>query len=577
MLRKKTLPLFLLSASCLFGTLAAAQTARVQVIHNCADAAAATVDVYVNGSLAIDDFAFRTATEFLDLPAGVDLEVGIAPGTSTGAGDAIATFNYNLADGGSYILVANGIVSATGYSPAPAFDLDVFAAAQEEADLPFNTDVLVMHGSTDAPVVDVAETSVPAGTVVDDLAYGEFAGYLPLATADYVIEVQTADGTPVVAYEAPLATLALNGAALTVLASGFLDPSANSNGPAFGLWVALPSGGDLIALPVVEPPATARVQVIHNCADAAASTVDVYINDDLAIDDFAFRTATPFLDLPAEADLAVGIAPGNSTGVEDVIASFDFNLADGGSYILVANGIVSATGYSPAPAFDLDVFATAREAADATGNTDVLVMHGSTDAPVVDVAELAALGGATIVDDLAYGEFEGYLEVPTNDYALQVRTSDGTPVVTYSAPLATLGLDDAALTVLASGFLAPANNSNGPAFGLYVALPAGGALIPLPLITNVGMEEGLSDVELSAWPNPATGELNVSLTAAQGRSITGTLVDMTGRTVLEIPTTDLVSGENRLRIGLETVPAGAYNLRLTDNDGSTAIPVQIVR
>jgi len=47
-----------------------------------------------------------------------------------------------------------------------------------------NTDVLVHHGSTDAPTVDVFETLVPAGTLVDNAPYGAFAGYLELGTAD---------------------------------------------------------------------------------------------------------------------------------------------------------------------------------------------------------------------------------------------------------------------------------------------------------------------------------------------------------------------------------------------------------
>ena len=46
---------------------------------------------------------------------------------------------------------------------------------------------------------------------------------------------------------------------------------------------------------------TARLQVIHNAADPAAATVDIYVNNTLFIDDFNFRTATPFVDVPIAA------------------------------------------------------------------------------------------------------------------------------------------------------------------------------------------------------------------------------------------------------------------------------------
>lgn len=124
--------------------------------------------------------------------------------------------------------------------------------AREMASDPSNVDVLVHHGSTDAPTVDVVETGIGAGTIVDDISYSEYQGYLELPTADYVLDVRDQTGTVTVArYQAPLATLSLDGAALTVLASGFLEPSQNSNGPAFGLFVASPAGGDLLELPTV--------------------------------------------------------------------------------------------------------------------------------------------------------------------------------------------------------------------------------------------------------------------------------------------------------------------------------------
>jgi len=272
----------------------------------------------------------------------------------------------------------------------------------------------------------------------------------------------------------------------------------------------------------------------------------------------------------------VGIAPGNSTGPADIIASFDLNLDANGSYIVVANGIVSATGYTPAQPFTLDVFAAAQEEAAVATNTDVLVMHGSTDAPVVDVAEISVPAG-TIVNDLAYGSFAGYLELGTADYAIQVQTSTGAPVATYAAPLATLNLDGAALTVLASGFLDPGVNSNGPAFGLYVALPAGGALIPLPLITNVGVDEANDVLSFNAWPNPASDLLNLNIDAAEAFNAIVTLTDMTGRIALQVSNAVVNGDENRMTIDLGALAEGLYTMSVSSNNGIRTAPIQVVR
>ena len=500
--------------------------ARLQIIHNSADAAVEVVDIFVNGNLFLEDFAFRTATPFVDVPAGVDLNIVVAP-ADAGIENGVGPVTVNLTEGETYIAIANGIVSGSGYDPAPSFSLDVYPMAREAATTATNTDVLAFHGSTDAPTVSVWETGVGAGEIISDFTYGDFAGYLELPTADYVLEVRTADGeTIVVAYSAPLSTLELDGAALTVVASGFLNPAANSDGDAFGLFVALPSGGALIPLPVYEAP-TARLQVIHNSADAAVEVVDIFANGDLVLEDFAFRTATPFMDVPAGVDLDIVVAPADA-GIENGVGPVTINLTEDETYIAIANGIVSGSGYDPAPSFSLDVYPMAREAATTATNTDVLVFHGSTDAPTVSVWETGA--GAGELFTFSYGDFEGYLELGTADYVLEIRTSDGeTTVAAYSAPLATLGLEGAAITVVASGFLDPANNSDGAAFGLYVALAGGGDLVALPLYTetfevtfNVDMTyaeefDPETDVvyitgDLLGWAEPGTDPENQTMT-----------------------------------------------------------------
>ncbi|MCP4483645.1 MAG: DUF4397 domain-containing protein [Flavobacteriaceae bacterium] len=226
------------------------QTARVQVIHNSADAAAETVDVYLNETLLIPNFEFRTASPFVDAPAGLEIELSVAPPNSSGVEEAIYTAAVTLSADETYIVVADGIVSGSGYNPPQAFGLQIYDMGRELAAESENTDVLVHHGSTDAPTVDIVETGVGAGTLVDNISYTEFQGYLELPTADYVIDVTDETGSVTVAsYQAPLASLNLDGAALVAVATGFLDPSQNSDGPGFGIGVALPSGGPLVMLP----------------------------------------------------------------------------------------------------------------------------------------------------------------------------------------------------------------------------------------------------------------------------------------------------------------------------------------
>ena len=81
---------------------------------------------------------------------------------------------------------------------------------------------------------------------------------------------------------------------------------------------------------------TARLQIIHNSPEIA---VDIYVNGALTFDDVAFRTATPFFDIPADVMLSVAIAPATSTSVADAVATFPVMFNDGGTYVVMAAGV----------------------------------------------------------------------------------------------------------------------------------------------------------------------------------------------------------------------------------------------
>ena len=275
-----------LCALLLGAAFAAAQTARVQVIHNAPNP---TVDVYVNGALAIDNFAFRTARPFLDLPAGLPLSIAVAPENSASVADAIATFPATFESGKKYAVTASGIVGST----TTPFTLITDANALEVAAAPTKVSVNVLHGAPDAPAVDVVVRTGPK--VVANLAYGEFTPYLSLDPGVYYLDVKPAGSNAIVGtFKADLSTFA--GRSLRVMASGLLSGS-----PSFGLY-AVAADGTVLELPNTP---VARVQVLHNSPD---QTVDVWANDTKLLDDFKFLTATPFIYVPAEVPLNLGVA-----------------------------------------------------------------------------------------------------------------------------------------------------------------------------------------------------------------------------------------------------------------------------
>ncbi|MCA1763053.1 MAG: DUF4397 domain-containing protein [Flavobacteriales bacterium] len=235
---------------------ASACTARLQVVHNSPDAAAAIVDVRVNGDFPTDDFddlEFRNSTATIDAPAGVPLDITINASTSVDDSDPILLLeDVILEPGGSFQAIAQGIASELGYDPGPATApleiviINGFLEANPNAN---NTFVAVVHGTTDAPAVDIDELFVLDEELFGDLAYGGVQGYADLPTDNYTLGITAAGETEILAaFAANLAELQLEGIAISVFASGFLDPSVNSDGPDFGLWASIPEGGPLIPL-----------------------------------------------------------------------------------------------------------------------------------------------------------------------------------------------------------------------------------------------------------------------------------------------------------------------------------------
>lgn len=243
----------LVAVSMLLGaSIATAQTADVQIIHNSPDPAASVVDIYVDGALGVPDLGFREATGIVPLPAGSEIVVGVAPGNSAGPGDIIAEFPFTLMPGESYIVMAAGVLDTKGLPDNPegvdtAFDLYAMPGLRS-AGTGGGVDLIAFHGAPDAPTVDVR---LADGTLLfDDLQFTDFAmDYITVPAASYVLKITpgTDPATTVASYDADVS--GLGGGAAVVFASGYLS-AARGGLPAFGLFVALTDG---TVLELMEP------------------------------------------------------------------------------------------------------------------------------------------------------------------------------------------------------------------------------------------------------------------------------------------------------------------------------------
>lgn len=529
-------------------------TADIQIVHNAADPAAAEVDVYLGAALILDDFAFRTATDFLTVPSGIEITVSVAPSTSTSVADAIASFSYTLEDGQRYIAVANGVLDPTMFAANPegaatAFNILVKADVMEAAGTPGNVDFFVLHGATDAPAVNVFARGV--AQLVTGAEYTNFTDYISVPSGSYIVDITPAGAViPVVAaFTADLS--GLGGGTAAVMASGFLNPAANQDGAAFAL-IAVLNDGTVITLPAAP---TATLQVIHNSADPAAAEVDVYIAGVKTVDNFAFRTATPALNIPSGVPVSIGIAPGTSMDAGDIIATFDITFDDNETYVALANGVLDPGMFAVNPdgnstAFTLFSAADIRLTANDPTKVEFIAVHGATDAPTVDVR----VGGTELVNDAAYGDITGYVAVDPAVYTLDITTPDGAvTVASYAADLS--GLTGGTAVVFASGFLDPMANNDGEAFGLFAAL-TDGTVVPFNAITvdiqNTPVLDGLS-----VYPNPASSSIQINNNNAAG--FVTNIYSIDGRLMLN---TFAAPGVNS--VDISNLTSGLYTVVIAD-------------
>jgi hypothetical protein len=542
-MRLHKLLLFLITLG--VSTSALAQQATVRLIHNSPDAALDSVTVYegLTGT-EVTGIGFR-GNQSVDVPVnGGTLPIGLAPASGS-VTDTVGFTLEGLQADSTYVAVVNGILQANQNQYEDFEPLSLQVQRVPSGRNQGNVGLAVNHGSPDAPNVDVNETGVGAGEQVADLPYGSLTGFLTRGVQNYQFEITPAGADAVVGrFDAPLSDLNAGGLDLVVFASGFLDTTNNNNGPEFGLFAAAPGVG---VLPL--EALTAQLQLVHNVPDPAADSVDVFINGDRAYEDVEFRNASPLETVPGAGEIEVAVAaPGADRS--DALLTANVNLPQDTSVIGVINGLVNTGDFTVDEGLAIHT-AGLRTSANMSGNTDVLIHHGSEDAGVVTIADTSE--GQDLVSGVDYPAFSNnYIPLTTQNYTLTVQKG-GDNLASFDANLSDLNLGGESATVIASGLFMEANREAGEDFGLLAVLTDGTTQV-LPQ-NESGLASAKAEIGLETYPNPVSDELRISF----------------GQNKYDQARIDVVSMDGQVVNTKRTAPAGTHTISMDGLSNGTYV------
>ncbi|MDX1696218.1 MAG: DUF4397 domain-containing protein [Ketobacteraceae bacterium] len=367
-------------------------TASVRALHLSPDAPA--VDIAVSGNVVLEDVSYREASGFLTVDAATTPIDVLVAGTDTRAIAASLPLNEDT----KYTVIAVNELA----SIEPLVITDVDTPAEGFAEL------TVIHGAPAAPAVDVYVSGPDddfAGLtpLLEGVVFKDVSNELEVAAGDYRVRVTAAGGSDIL-YDSGTLNLA-DGVEYVAVASQVDEGFAP-----IGLTLLT----DLADTPVVTvDDARARVRVIHASADAPA--VDVDVNDAEVLGDVTFGNASSYLKLLGDT-YNVKVLAADS---ESAVINTDLTLDPRQDYSVLALNTLS----------EIEALVLADDnSAPAEGSVKVRLVHAASQAGLVDVyvtapgADIGAIDPT--IEDFAFKEDSGYLEVPAGDYRVRVTLAD---------------------------------------------------------------------------------------------------------------------------------------------------------
>ncbi|MBN2364763.1 MAG: T9SS C-terminal target domain-containing protein, partial [Calditrichaeota bacterium] len=116
----------------------------------------------------------------------------------------------------------------------------------------------------------------------------------------------------------------------------------------------------------------------------------------------------------------------------------------------------------------------------------------------------------------------------------------------------------------ASGFLNPAANQNGEAFGLFAAL-ANGQVVEFGILTGISDNRGLIPVEYNLeqnYPNPFNPVTTIAFSLPEARFVSLKIFNILGEEVASLMNQEMAAGVHNIRFDARNLVSGMYFYRI---------------
>ncbi len=562
--------------------IALSEVSRVQLINNAPDVILNSVDVWLNSTKIVTALDFRKATPMLTINSGTyDVTITKKNSPDTAGTNVISRFSATFISGKTYIGVTTGVVDTNQYATNPEGINRMFSFAGSDSYTEYSAggtiNLFVHHGTPDAPKLDINRISPSLLKLADDVSYNNNLSLMNISSSNGLINITNSDSSERFGtYRISLS--GQNGKTGVLLTSGFKSATGNVTGALLLQPMIAFTDGTVQLLSKL----TSDIQIVHNSADTNNQRVDVYVNGTLTLNNFAFRSATPFLKMDAFNPYNIAVAPEGSASAAEAFYTTTLTLDSSTNYYVIATGLSDASKYLPNPnskdiTFKIVTYKGANKTALNSKNVDLLFYHGSTDLQSVVIKGVGQV--QFLAKDKAYGEFHGYgVHSAQENIRFEVRASV-TDAFIDDMFGNLINYQGKAALVFASGFKKDTAAQNKYPLMLMIAWPDGNvdSIAPARLI---GLEENskqlIPDASVICYPNPAAEKLTVTFALNSSSALSVKLTDITGRIQLEKGITG-EKGENKFDLNTSSLSPGLYFMNIGSGNQQVSKKILIAK